>query len=305
MSARQDSDNLAWDRSDELWDEAVKQVRLSPYCRKIESFAEGILGVPAKLKTPLIIGGFNVLYPIQIQGSSCGFLVCQPLPNQAVFPKEKTLAKAATAIYITQHTQLLVPKVFYYSVDPSCDDLRPANVLVNDNNSVLGVIDWEFAYAALTQFILDSPWWLLLDKPEAWDGSIEEWTSIYEVRLQAWLRALEEAERELEPGSFLLSAYMRESWETGRFWLDYAAMRSWAFDTVYWTYLDERFFGERGEAGVRAGELWKTRVHLLSEEERAAMEPLVQIKMDESKERVLVDWDDEEATRRLSSFLFD
>ncbi|KDN71959.1 putative phosphotransferase [Colletotrichum sublineola] len=511
MSARQDSDNLAWDRSDDLWDEAVKQVRLSSYCRKIEAFAEGVLGGPAKLKRPLIIGGFNVLYPIQIEGSiSGGFLIRQPLPNQAVFPEEKTLAEAATARYIAQHTKLLVPKIFHHGVDPSigpfiiiqdlesretlsrplenprkdlnelsvlnlnlseselkdqyfkmarcilqlaqptfprigalietssrslvttspgsqcvmgrpitlnmnnmvklsnipksvlpsegttyqtadewyvalaemqiatllfqhndivsseddcrtkyvarqlfrklvkqghlsnfgfaeddwsalskharayqlpmpdgagsfrlwCDDLRPANVVINDDNSVLGVIDWEFAYAAPTQFILDSPWWLLLDKPEAWDGGIEEWTSIYKVRLRAWLRALEEAEEELEPGSFLLlSAYMRESWETGRFWLDYAAMSSWAFDTVYWKYLDERFFGERsfgeGGEGLQAGELWKTRVHLLSEEERAAMEPLVQIKMEESKERVLVDWDAEEAKQRLSSFLFD
>ncbi|KAK2037622.1 phosphotransferase [Colletotrichum somersetense] len=496
MSARQDSDNLAWDQSDKLWDEAVKQVKLSSCCRKIESFAEGILGGPAKLKTPLIIGGFNVLYPIRIEGSSCGFLVRQPLPNQAVFPEEKTLAEAATARYIAQHTQLLVPKVFHHGVDPSigpfiiiqdlesretlnrplekpredpnelsvlnlnlseselkdqyfkmarcmlqlaqptfprigaivetspgsqcvmgrpitfnmnnmvnlsnipksvlpsegttyqtadewyvalaemqmatllfqhndmvsseddcrtkyvarqlfrklakqghlsnfgfaeddwsalskhgraaqlpmpdgagsfrlwCDDFRPANVLVDDDDGVLGVIDWEFAYAAPSQFILDSPWWLLLDKPESWDGGIEEWTSIYNVRLRVWLRALEEAEKELEPGSFLLSAYMRQSWETGRFWLDYAAMRSWAFDTVYWKYLDERFFGERGE-GFQAEELWKTRVHLLSEEERAAMEPLVQIKMEELKERVLVEWDAEEARRRLSSFLFD
>jgi hypothetical protein len=52
-------------------------------------------------------------------------------------------------------------------------------------------------------------------------------------------------------------------------------------------------------------ELWKTRVHLLSEEEQAAMEPLVQTKMEESKERILVEWDAGEARQGLSSFLFD
>jgi len=46
---------------------------------------------------------------------------------------------------------------------------------------------------------------------------------------------------------------------TGRFWLNHAARRSWVFDTIYWKYLDERFFGERGEDGPTA-ELWKTRV---------------------------------------------
>ncbi|GJC80902.1 hypothetical protein ColLi_03740 [Colletotrichum liriopes] len=185
-----------------------------------------------------------------------------------------------------------------------CDDFRPANVLIDENDNVLGAIDWEFAYVGPTQFVLDSPWWLLLDMPEMWDDGIENWTCVYEKRLQTWLLALEEAEKEMSSGSFLLSAYMRESWETGRFWLNYAARKSWAFDTVYWKYLDERFFGECGE-NIPTEELWKTRVHLLSPKEQAAMELLVQIKMEESKERVLVEWEAVQARQRLSSFLFD
>jgi hypothetical protein len=54
-----------------------------------------------------------------------------------------------------------------------------------------------------------------------------------------------------------------------------------------------------------AEELWKSRVHLLSEQEQAAMEPLVQIKTEKSKERILVNWDPAKAKQRLSSFLFD
>lgn len=94
---------------------------------------------------------------------------------------------------------------------------------------------------------------------------------------------------------------MRESWATGRFWLNYAARRSWAFDTIDWKYLDETFFGERGK-DVLAEELWKTRVHHLTNEELAAM---VRTKMEESKDRLLVEWDAAEARQRLSSFLFD
>ncbi|TVY39704.1 hypothetical protein LSUB1_G006866 [Lachnellula subtilissima] len=496
MTARQDSDNLAWDRSDELWEEAIKQVRLSSTCRKIEAFAERIFEKPATLVIPIIIGGFNVLYRIRIEGSSADVLVRLPCPNQAVFPEEKTLAEAATAAYIGQYTHLPVPKVFYNGIDsdigpymiiqdlgsrrsmgqaletpredandtpilnpdisesklkslyvkmarcmlqlaqpafprigalvetnpgsyhvmgrpttlnmtnmvqlsnipksifPSegttyqtadewytvlaemqiatllfqhndmisseddcrtkyvarqlfrklakqgrlsqfgfaednwsarskdtpgtlvapdgsgsfrlwSDDFRPVNVIVDENDEVLGAIDWEYAYVGPTQFTLDSPWWLLLDVPEMWDNGIESWASLYEPRLKTWLLAMEEVEKEMSSGAgdLLLSAYMRESWETGRFWLNYAARRSWAFDTIYWKYLDERFFGER-EEDVPTDELWKTRVHLLSEEERAAMEPLVQTKIEESKNRILVEWDGEEAKKRLSSLLF-
>jgi len=492
MSARQDSDNLAWDRSDELWEEAMKQVRLSSACRKIESFAAKMFEKPATLAPPLIIGGFNVLYPIRIDGSSDTVLVRLPCPNQSVFPEEKTLVEAATAGYISQHSQLPVPKIFFHGVDsdigpfmvlqdlgsrrtmvqalerpredpndppilhpdisptrlkslyvdiarcvaqlarptfprigalvttapgsqdvlgrpltlnmsnmvqlsniptsifPSrnttyqtadewyvaladmqmatllfqhndmvsseddcrtkyvarqlfrklakqgrlsrfgfaeddwsahsktspatlpapdgsgsfrlwCDDFRPANIIIDKDDQVLGAIDWEFAYAAPTQFVLDSPWWLLLDVPEMWDGGIEDWTRVYGERLTTWLSAMEEVE---DGSSLPLSAYMRESWETGRFWLNYAARRSWAFDTVYWKYLDEKFFGGR-EGDVPVGKLWRTRVHLLGEEEKAAMEPLVQTKMEEVQERVLVEWDASKARQHLASFLLD
>ncbi|KAF7549587.1 hypothetical protein G7046_g8288 [Stylonectria norvegica] len=495
MAARQDSDNLAWDRSDELWEKATKQVRLTSTCRKIESFAERIYGNSAELVTPLIIGGFNVLYPIRIEGVFDKILIRLPCPDQTVFPKEKTLAEAATVACLSQNTQLALPKAFHHGIDPEIgpyliiedlgsrrgmchaletphqdpndtpvlnpeiselklkalygriarcvlqlaqpsfprigalvetttgsydvlgrpitlnmnnmvqlsnipksifppedttyqtadawyvalaemhiatllfqhndmvsseddcrtkyvarqlfrrlakqgrlskfgfsdddwsdsskhtraklpmpdgsgsfhlwsDDFRPTNVLVDDDDKVLGAIDWEFAYVGPTQFTLDPPWWLLLDVPEMWDNGIEDWTNTYERRLQTWLLAIEEMEQDMKPGSFLLSAYMRESWATGRFWLNYAARKSWAFDTIYWKYLDERFFGQRDEK-IPTEELWKSRIHLLSIEEQGVMERLVQTKMKESKERVLVEWETAEARQHLSSFLFD
>jgi hypothetical protein len=33
-----------------------------------------------------------------------------------------------------------------------CDDLRPANVLLNENMQIVGVVDWEFTYAAPAEF---------------------------------------------------------------------------------------------------------------------------------------------------------
>ncbi|KAH6635517.1 phosphotransferase [Chaetomium sp. MPI-SDFR-AT-0129] len=189
------------------------------------------------------------------------------------------------------------------------DDLRAGNMLLRDTDELVAAIDWEFAYAAPTQFVLDPPWWLLLDLAETWSSGIDDWLRIYELRLKTWLAAMKRAEgsipgvdqRDALPAP--LSTYMRESWETGRFWLSYGARKSWAFDMAYWMFLDERFFGERGD--VLKEDLWKTRVHLLTDEERAAMEPFVESKMRESEDRVIVDWDPVGARKRLSEVLFD
>lgn len=70
------------------------------------------------------------------------------------------------------------------------------------------------------------------------------------------------------------------------------------FDTLYWKFLDEKFFGKR-ESTVEKNDLWKTRVHLLSESVRNVMESFVQRKLEEMKERKLVDWDPEMAKSRL------
>ncbi|KAF5616931.1 phosphotransferase family [Fusarium sp. NRRL 25303] len=37
------------------------------------------------------------------------------------------------------------------------DDFRPVNVLINDDNDVVGAIDWEFTYVGPSQFALDPP----------------------------------------------------------------------------------------------------------------------------------------------------
>lgn len=86
--------------------------------------------------------------------------------------------------------------------------------------------------------------------------------------------------------------------------MTYAARKSWAFDTVFWKYLDERFFGRR-ENHAEKNELWKTRVHLLGEGTRDAMELFVEWKVEEMKERKLVEWDPEAAKNRLETVLFE
>ncbi|EAQ89428.1 hypothetical protein CHGG_06047 [Chaetomium globosum CBS 148.51] len=192
------------------------------------------------------------------------------------------------------------------------DDFRAGNMLLDEADELMTVIDWEFAYVAPTQFALDPPWWLLLKLAKTWSGGVDDWLRVYEGRLGTWFAAMERAERRVPgggvdgPGALpvSLSRYMRESWETGRFWLSYGARKSWAFDMVFWKFLDERFFGQRA-GDVLKEDLWKTRVDLLTKREMAALEPFVERKMRESKDRVIVEWDQEEAKNRLSEVLFD
>jgi hypothetical protein len=193
-----------------------------------------------------------------------------------------------------------------------CDDFRPVNVLIgvsgpaDDEVEITAVIDWEFTYTAPTQFVLDPPWWLLFETPEMWlPSGVDEWSKSYERQLETWLQVMEEQEND---AAFLdgvpLSAHMRESWKSGRFWLNYAARKSWAFDAVFWNFLDERFFGKR-DPGVPDEELWRARLELLDEETREALELFVTRKMEESRERILVEWEPAEARRRLSEVVFE
>jgi hypothetical protein len=162
------------------------------------------------------------------------------------------------------------------------DDVRAGNILLNKSDEIAALIDWEYTYAGPTQFTLDPPWWLLLETAEMWSPDLDDWRKTYESRLGIWLSAMEKAEASMDkPVCNILPAplsrCMRESWQTGRFFLSYAARKSWVFDAIYWNFLDERFFGDR-DPGVAKDDLWKTRIDLLSAEERAAMEPFVQSK---------------------------
>ncbi len=143
--------------------------------------------------------------------------------------------------------------------------------------------------------------------PEMWPGGLADWARAYEARLRPWLRAVEQAEEDgIGLAGVLLSVYMRESGDAGRFWLDHVARKSWAVDCVFWNFLDQPFFGAHdGAMPTPRPDLWKTRVHLLSERERDAMEPFEGRRMEESKERILVEWTEEQVKERMAQLLWE
>ena len=180
-----------------------------------------------------------------------------------------------------------------------CDDMRPANMLVDpDTLRITALLDFEFTNSAPTQFTYDPPWWLLLRGPDMWldnHGNLDEFLARYVPRMEQFLRALERAEDKAEGGKGSsdtdiatagtattaaaagggdadhhrrLSTRMRESWETGRFWFNYAARTSLDMDDIYWAALHDHKADGDG-------------MGLLDAATRAELEELVKLKMEQ------------------------
>ncbi|KAJ6024778.1 hypothetical protein N7540_005575 [Penicillium herquei] len=181
-----------------------------------------------------------------------------------------------------------------------CDDLRPGNVLVDSDLNTAGVVDWEFSYTAPVEFTNAPPWWLLLEKPEYWSKGLDDWSIEYGKRLKVFLEVLKEHEEEMggdKPKTHRLSTAMQRSWDSGDFWIMYAARDGFAFDGIYWQKIDRRFFG-RGRQSNDSGfcDMWKERLDLLQPEEYDLMEKYVDQKLAEMRSGRVLAWDPDENT---------
>jgi hypothetical protein len=177
-----------------------------------------------------------------------------------------------------------------------CDDLRPGNILLHENMQIAGVVDWEFTYAAPVEFSHAPPWWLLIEKPELWPNGMDNWEDVFSHRLKTFLRVMRSREdTEIQKGHInenqRLSSHMQWSWDSGNFWIVYAALNSFAFDAIYWKKIDPLFFKAAGSPETA----WKERLDLLAEKEIEEMEQLVVRKLEEKETRVLK-WDPDEYT---------
>ncbi|CAG8314665.1 unnamed protein product [Penicillium salamii] len=156
-----------------------------------------------------------------------------------------------------------------------CDDLRPANVLLNKDMHIASV------------------------KPEYWSKGIEDWTRVFDYRLKTFLKVMKGREDlAIQQGHLKedqrLSGHMCRSWETGDFWIMYAFLHSFAFDMIYWQEIDARFFRPTGDPDGA----WRERLDLLDEKEKDEMEELVSRKLIEMESRVLA-WDPDEYTKEF------
>ncbi|EED19320.1 conserved hypothetical protein [Talaromyces stipitatus ATCC 10500] len=141
-----------------------------------------------------------------------------------------------------------------------CDDFRPGNVLANADYQMTGALDWEYTYAAPTGFAYSPPFRLILELPEFRAEFLDIWTE----KLRKSPANISTSTKKERAGG----------WETGDLWLNYAARKSWACDTIYWAKIDQRFFGESDS---------EDRLMLLMESRREEMNASVQRKLREKE----------------------
>ncbi|KAB5530465.1 hypothetical protein GE09DRAFT_393036 [Coniochaeta sp. 2T2.1] len=186
-----------------------------------------------------------------------------------------------------------------------CDDFRPASVLIDENMKVVGVIDWEWSYFAPSSYASDPPWWLICTEPDFDVIGFDSWCERYKVHLDVWLNVLKDEETKFNQTNLSsqlagmsirdgsedkpLSVRMRENWDSGAFWVNFAARKPYSFEPMYWKQIDERFYGPNPRGG------YKDRLALLSERARKRIDWLVAQKMKEDKEKKLVDWTGDKA----------
>ena len=111
-----------------------------------------------------------------------------------------------------------------------------------------------------------------------------------------WQYEDEAIQKKLIVESQRLSSRMRDSWNSGDFWIMYAARNNFAFDAIYWKKIDQRFFGPTENAGDDdICDVWRKRLDLLEPEEKEIMEEYVDRKLKETETKPL-SWDPDQYT---------
>jgi hypothetical protein len=110
---QEELDNLVWDKNDEDVEKSQNKLRLEATCRRIEDFAHRKLGKPASIVAPLLFGGFNLLYRMQVQDQDEDVMIRVPCPKLVIFSDEKTMYEAATATFLAEKTDLRIPRQYF------------------------------------------------------------------------------------------------------------------------------------------------------------------------------------------------
>jgi hypothetical protein len=121
-----------------------------------------------------------------------------------------------------------------------CWDFRPSNMLVDEDLNIKAVLDFEFCNAVPAEIAHDPPWWLTILRPTAWidkDFHFGTLKARLEPYIEQFLQIMEQREKASSGSIVPLSAHMRDSWTSNKFWFNQAMSDSWSIDGVYWAAL--------------------------------------------------------------------
>ncbi|KAL4790754.1 kinase-like domain-containing protein [Aspergillus venezuelensis] len=136
-----------------------------------------------------------------------------------------------------------------------CDDLHLGNILVDESLHIVGVLDWEFTYAAPSQFASTIPWWLLLRRPDSLvdDLGPDTFSESFVSKAVVFLEALKEQKKsrrlDTQPQ---LSDSMRQSINNQSAWLTFACHMTSSVDLLYWDLLDEYCWGQEHAKRIKS-----------------------------------------------------
>ncbi|OJK03729.1 hypothetical protein ASPACDRAFT_1885228 [Aspergillus aculeatus ATCC 16872] len=227
-----------------------------------EKFTRGAGGegcfTPVKA-VPLASGAFNVCYRVTY-GDGHDVVVRFIGLGRIVARSEKVEDEVTIMQYVAQHTRVLFQRFW---------DLGAVRL---DESGEWTVQKRPFTFN-----------WLFLEEPEDWDTDFDQFLVRFMPRFHTFLGVLKECEAKIQDGSLppsqRLSVAMEKSLETALFWMCLASRHSSMFDEIYWKFIDPRFHGPFRTIEDRSS--------LLSAEERANIDTVVQNKMRQTDEGTL------------------
>ncbi|KAL1868540.1 hypothetical protein VTK73DRAFT_3632 [Phialemonium thermophilum] len=213
--------------------------------KKLFNEAKHRLGTPVRVYAPQK-GAFNVYYQVRFADGESA-ITRFPIPAYYKFAEEKIRIEVAVMRYLY--------------IEHACD--------------VVDVLNVPGTPLEVKPFL----------NPDIDEAILEVYRQMADILLQISTCDFRRSGAQVLHGLMkvaVLSCHMRRNWETGDFWLTYAARKTWAFDGIYWKFLDKRFWMQFGN--------FLERLKHLSKEQVDAMEPFVKRRLEEKKERTSVDW---------------
>ncbi|GIJ89302.1 hypothetical protein Asppvi_008239 [Aspergillus pseudoviridinutans] len=207
MQPRLRYDDVAWEKSEAIVDGWIRQFLEAEVLRTVGTFLVRHHRPGDAVEFSFLEkGAYNVCFQMKYKHANTA-VIRFPQPGAAIFPEEKVRNEVATMRYIGDQTSIprndaidsaedcrrklvarylfcklarehrLTERLASFDKGPFklwCDDFRPANILMNEELKIVGVVDWEFAYAAPVEFSFGPPWWLLIEKPEYWPRGLDD-----------------------------------------------------------------------------------------------------------------------------------